>query len=436
MWPETKNLLDKSYTVLSKQNDLNDLSLDKMNESDNNRINNVVNTDDLSNNQNNVADMQDGENISDENEHDGYNLKEKEDASHHKINKEFFECAFCKKIFPSKFLLKKHLILKHNNNTKLKSKIIKSRRDHQHESVQYDKNDVENMSYESDDDDNDDDNDKKKEDDSSHKIKELVFKCIICKKIFPSNFLLQKHLIRKHKNTKRNLKSNQSRMTDHSKDENEENKNIVHELDDQIRSQEHEKVKHDDGFNLKKGKESSLKTNRTKPYFNGKEKKSLLDNNLFNSSDINDQSLDKMNDQNYKQTMKQSNLKNKRLKPYVTIRKDDSGYICMECDISFRNYSSLYNHIKKMHKNDDMDVTFPSLHSKYRAIAKLKQDQYQQNIEELQSYYCSSCGKFFKNFKLLHSHLEREHHNAPLRAKRSKTKDRVDRKKVLYYKKY
>ena len=376
--PETRNTSDKSYTALSKQNDLNSLTFNNLNQSENNRIDNVVNTEDLPINNNldqhNVENMQYEESENDENNDKDY---ENENDSLH----------------------------------------------------------VGKMSYKGDNDDNDDD--KNKEVDSSYKIKKVLFKCVICKKIFPSKFLLQKHLFLKHKNTKPISKSNQSRMDDQPKDENAENTQVSHDFNDQINSQEYQKEKHDDRKNLK-------------PYIKGNERKTLVDNNLLNSSNNPDESLNQMDNHSHKQTMKHSNLKHNRLKPYITIKKDNqkkfpnshndttdnSGYICVECNISFKNYSSLYNHIKRKHKNDDMNVTFPSVHSQYKAIAKLKDDQYQQNIEELQSYYCSSCGKFFKNFKLLHSHLEIEHHNAPLRAKRSKTKDKVDRKKVLYYKNY
>ena len=59
-----------------------------------------------------------------------------------------------------------------------------------------------------------------------------------------------------------------------------------------------------------------------------------------------------------------------------------------------------------------------------------------QKIEEINSYWCSVCEKFFQNFASLNVHLEKEHQNAPLRAKRSKMNDKIKRKKVLYYTKY
>ena len=76
-----------------------------------------------------------------------------------------------------------------------------------------------------------------------------------------------------------------------------------------------------------------------------------------------------------------------------------------------------------------MKIIIPSIDSEFKAIAKNVDNL---NVEELQSYWCSSCGQFFKNFKLLMTHLKTKHQNAPIGVKRSKTKDKIDRKKINY----
>ena len=59
-------------------------------------------------------------------------------------------------------------------------------------------------------------------------------------------------------------------MDDQPKDENAENTQVSHDFNDQINSQEYQKEKHDDRKNLK-------------PYIKGNERKTLVDNNNFDS---------------------------------------------------------------------------------------------------------------------------------------------------------
>ena len=56
-------------------------------------------------------------------------------------------------------------------------------------------------------------------------------------------------------------------------------------------------------------------------------------------------------------------------------------------------------------------------------------------IQDLESYWCTKCSRFFKNFESLKDHLLHRHNEKAVLAKRSKTKDRV-KKKVPYYEDY
>jgi uncharacterized C2H2 Zn-finger protein len=104
-------------------------------------------------------------------------------------------------------------------------------------------------------------------------------------------------------------------------------------------------------------------------------------------------------------------------------------YKCGKCSSEFRNYDSLKEH--QMQSHGDVGSAKRSITSKMQGIIKENQ-----NIEELNSYWCSACGKFFQNFASLNAHLQKDHQNTPMRAKRSKMNDKVKRKKVLYYSRY
>lgn len=48
-------------------------------------------------------------------------------------------------------------------------------------------------------------------------------------------------------------------------------------------------------------------------------------------------------------------------------------------------------------------------------------------MQDLESYWCTKCNKFFKNFNTLKQHLSEDHNDGVVKAKRSKTKEQVKR---------
>ena len=105
-------------------------------------------------------------------------------------------------------------------------------------------------------------------------------------------------------------------------------------------------------------------------------------------------------------------------------------YKCSICQEQFRNYESA-----KQHQLETHGVNGPLK----RSLTNTKLKGViggERQLEELQSYWCSNCLRFFQNFESLQSHLKKAHSNAPLRAKRSKSSDKIKRSRVLYYSKY
>ena len=56
-------------------------------------------------------------------------------------------------------------------------------------------------------------------------------------------------------------------------------------------------------------------------------------------------------------------------------------------------------------------------------------------VEDLQTYWCTKCEQFFRNFNSLKDHLHTKHNQVAILSKRSKTKETVKRK-LPFYSKY
>ena len=53
-------------------------------------------------------------------------------------------------------------------------------------------------------------------------------------------------------------------------------------------------------------------------------------------------------------------------------------------------------------------------------------------VEDLQTYWCTKCEQFFRNFNSLREHLITKHNEVAILSKRSKTKEKVKRKIPFY----
>ena len=107
-----------------------------------------------------------------------------------------------------------------------------------------------------------------------------------------------------------------------------------------------------------------------------------------------------------------------------------TSYKCALCHEQFKNYESAKQHQLQIHNlNAPLKRSITNTNIKGVIGGETRS-------EELQSYWCSSCGSFFQNFDSLQNHLKKQHSNSALRAKRSKTNDKIKRSRVLYYSKY
>ena len=107
-----------------------------------------------------------------------------------------------------------------------------------------------------------------------------------------------------------------------------------------------------------------------------------------------------------------------------------TSYICAKCGQQFRNYESANRHQIQTHGTVGALKRSITNSNMKGVIGSNKQ------VEEIQSYWCSACGSFLQNFDSLQRHLKEKHTNAPIRAKRSKTNDKIKRSRVLYYTKW
>ena len=247
-----------------------------------------------------------------------------------------------------------------------------------------------------------------------NKTQKQLYLCYICKQSFSSILLLEKHIMMKH------IKYQS------------QNKNINDTNDDNlIESSDNENQISNQNQSDEIAQEPIENASRSLP----------VDEAVDSDDDYIDipdpqptqTNLDNSNNQLSIRNDIQSNFPNAR---NIVRKKKESHdiekyytYKCGKCSADFRNYDSLKEH--QLQSHGDVGSAKRSITSKMQGIIKENQ-----NIEELNSYWCSACGKFFQNFASLNVHLQKDHQNTPMRAKRSKMNDKVKRKKVLYYSRY
>ena len=233
-----------------------------------------------------------------------------------------------------------------------------------------------------------------------NKTQKQHYMCYICKQAFSSILLLEKHFMIKHSiypNPNQNISDrNDDRLNEIDQNQEPiENANRTLHVDEIV-------DKDDDLIDIPDPQSTPTDLNNT-------------NNHLSIRNDI------------------QSNFPNAR--NIVRKKKESRGieklytYKCGKCSSEFRNYDSLKEH--QLQSHGDVGSVKRSITSKMQGIIKENQ-----NIEDINSYWCSACGKFFQNFASLNAHLQKDHQNTPMRAKRSKMNDKVKRKKVLYYSRY
>ena len=241
-----------------------------------------------------------------------------------------------------------------------------------------------------------------------NKTQKQHFICYICNQAFSSILLLEKHIMMKHNKysspNQSNSNRNDDRLIESSDNENQISNQNQETIENASRTLHVDEVvdKDNDWIDIPDPQPTPTDLNNT-------------NNHLSIRNDI------------------QSNFPNPR---NIVIKKKQSRdiekfytYKCGKCSSEFRNYDSLKEH--QMQSHGDVGSAKRSITSKMQGIIKENQ-----NIEELNSYWCSACGKFFQNFASLNVHLQKDHQNTPMRAKRSKMNDKVKRKKVLYYSRY
>ena len=254
----------------------------------------------------------------------------------------------------------------------------------------------------------------KKTKDFLNKTKKQLYMCYICKQTFNSILLLEKHVMMKHikyPSPNQNINDrNDNGLIESSDNENQiSNQNQSDVIDQEpienaSRNLTIDEVvdKDDDYIDIPDPQSTQTDMENT--------------NNFI--SIRNDIQPSFPNDRNIV----------RKKKEYHDIEKFYT-YKCGKCSADFRNYDSLKKHQMQLH--GDVGSAKRSITSKMQGIIKENQ-----NVEELNSYWCSACGKFFQNFASLKVHLQKDHQNTPIRAKRSKMNDKVKRKKVLYYSRY
>ena len=247
-----------------------------------------------------------------------------------------------------------------------------------------------------------------------NKTQKQLYLCYICKQSFSSILLLEKHIMMKHikyQSQNKNINdTNDDNLIESSDNENQiSNQNQSDEIaqepiENASRSLPVDEAVDSDDDYIDIPDPQPTQTN--------------LDNSNNHLSIRNDIQSNFPNDRNIVRKKKES----RDIEKFYT-------YKCGKCSTEFRNYDSLKEHQLKLH--GDVGSAKRSITSKMQGIIKENQ-----NIEELNSYWCSACGKFFQNFASLNVHLQKDHQNIPMRAKRSKMNDKVKRKKVLYYSRY
>ena len=271
-----------------------------------------------------------------------------------------------------------------------------------------------------------------------NKTKRQFYSCYICKKTFSNIALLEKHNMMKHKrydNLNVENGNNDILIDDPSIVENDRiNSNQqIDDNDNDIINQSTENLRSNSQNNLIDIQDTQTRQNRNS---------SPITNSGGGDDDDDDDWIDipdsqsNVNNSNSQIAIRrdiQTNFPNsnniaKRKKQNDNIEKFYT-YKCGECFMGFKNYDALKQH--QLQSHGKVGGMKRSITSNMQGIINEGQ-----KVEELNSYWCSTCGKFLQNFASMKAHLEKEHQNAPLRAKRSKTNDKIKRKRVLYYTKY
>ena len=248
--------------------------------------------------------------------------------------------------------------------------------------------------------------------DSLNKTKKQYYSCFICKQTFNSILLLEKHNMIKHKRYQNLNAINSSTNSDGvitenpstSSDDNEfinNNDERYDNPDSPPRNSNNEVINNDDEWiDI-----PDIQPNNTIDANSELSIRKDMQTNFPNSTNI-------------ARRKKQTD----NIKKYFT-------YKCGECFRGFQSYDGLKEH--QLQEHGRVGGMKRSITSNMQGIINEGQ-----KLEEINSYWCSVCEKFFQNFASLNAHLKEEHQNAPLRAKRSKMNDKIKRKKVLYYTKY
>lgn len=243
-----------------------------------------------------------------------------------------------------------------------------------------------------------------------NKTKKQFYSCFICKQTFNSILLLEKHNMIKHKKYQ-NLNALDSNTNSDDV--------ITEDSDNNDNNDNNEFINNNDNPDSPPKQSNNEVTNNDDEWID------IPDIQPNNSIDANSQlSIRKDLQTNFPN----SNNIAKRKKQTDNIRKYYT-YKCGECFRGFQNFDGLKEHQLKEHGK--VGQMKRSITSNMQGIINEGQ-----KIEEINSYWCSVCENFFQNFASLNEHLKKEHHNAPLRAKRSRMNDKIKRKKVLYYTKY
>ena len=249
-----------------------------------------------------------------------------------------------------------------------------------------------------------------------NKTKKQSYSCFICKQTFNSILLLEKHNMIKHKKHQNLNSINNNTNSDDVITENS-NENPRTSIDDN---------EYNNNNDLQSDSPDYPPNNsNNEDNINDDEWIDIPDIVPTNSNDANSQLIIRKDIQT---NLPNSNNINRRKKQTDNVRKYLT-YKCGECFRGFQNYDGLKEH--QLQEHGKVGSMKRSITSNMQGIINEGQ-----KIEEINSYWCSVCEKFFQNFASLNVHLEKEHQNAPLRAKRSKMNDKIKRKKVLYYTKY
>ena len=264
-----------------------------------------------------------------------------------------------------------------------------------------------------------------------NKTKKQFYSCYICKRNFSSILLLEKHTKMKHnkyhnsnvENTNRNVVIENTSNINQNDDA-----ATVEESTQNSRSSSQHVVAENEHVDIPE----SQPTQNSSANVNNDDDD---DNDWIDIPDVQPRQTN-VNHTNPQITVRKDTQTNFPNSINITKRKKQNDniekfytYKCRECFMEFKNFDGLKEH--QLQSHGKVGGMKRSITSNMQGLINETQ-----KVEELNSYWCSACGKFLQNFASMKAHLEKEHQNAPIRAKRSKMNDKVKRKKVLYYTKY